>query len=462
MKRDLPKYPEYKSSEIAWIGSIPKNWSLYRLKFCADIIDCKNRTPEVIPDAKYLVVRTTNVKNGKLILDDAHYTDENNFEEWTKRGVPPPGSVLFTREAPAGEVCLVPENLPLCLGQRMMNFIPRKNLFSRFALYSFQSKGVAQFIEASSDGSTVSHLRVRQVYDFPICVPPIDEQFAIIKFLDRETAKIDRLIEVRRKQIEQLQEQRTAVIHHAVTKGLDPNARMKPSGMEWLEDVPVHWQVLRLKFAAQINPSKTASGYDSSSLDEVIFLPMECIGTDGTIDESNRAKICDLWKGFTYFAKGDVLVAKITPCFENGKGALVSDLATDIGFGTTELHVLRVGNQIDPRFLFSITSSYRFRGIGERFMTGAAGQQRVSEQFIADFPIALPPAEEQKAIVAHIERETKKIDALIDKYRRETALLEEYRAALISHAVTGKIDVRGVVATAEGEVSLAPVGAECL
>lgn len=449
MKVELKAYPAYKPSGVEWIGDVPQPWAVQKLKTTSRIVDCKNRTPEVLDDGQYAVIRTSNVRDGKLVFANLHRTDEANFLIWTQRGVPPPGSVLFTREAPAGEVCLVPPELDLCLGQRMMNIIPKDPIFSKFLLYYFQSLGVKQCIAATGDGSTVSHLRVGQVYDFQTVLPTLDAQRAIVAFLDRDTAKIDRLMEVRRKQVERLQEQRAAVIHHAVTKGLDPHAEMKPSGHPWLEEIPTHWTTCRLKFISTLNPSKSTSGYFPTDVEKVVFLPMECVTADGKVDQTNRGRVCDLWKGFTYFAKGDVVVAKITPCFENGKGALVSDLETEIGFGTTEFHVIRASSKLVGEFLYLITASHWFRGIGERFMSGAAGQQRIPQQFIADFSIALPPLQEQGAIVEHVRRETAKLDTLITKYRRELELLAEYRASLISHAVTGKIDVRGIVSAEE-------------
>lgn len=214
----------------------------------------------------------------------------------------------------------------------------------------------------------------------------------------------------------------------------------QPAVSEWIGVIPAHWKTYRLKFIAKLNPSKGASGYKAADTEKVVFLPMECVSTAGAVDQSNRERICDLWKGFTYFAKGDVVIAKITPCFENGKGALLSDLETDIGFGTTEFHVVRANLKITAKFLYLITASQTFRGIGERFMIGAAGQQRVSQQFIADFPIALPPMAEQRAILAFLDRETAKIDRLMAVRQKQVECLQEQRTAIIHHAVTKGLD----------------------
>jgi len=179
-------------------------------------------------------------------------------------------------------------------------------------------------LKSVQTGALHPHLNCTKIRDIYLPIPPLEDQRAILTFLDRETAKIDRLMEVRRKQVERLQEQRTAVIDYAVTRGLDAHAKTKPAGHPWLEEIPAHWEAIRLKFTSMINPCKADSGFTALAVDKVVFLPMECVSADGQVDQSNRERICDLWKGFTYFARGDVLVAKITPCFENGKGALVA------------------------------------------------------------------------------------------------------------------------------------------
>src|SRR5690606_16181518 len=147
-----------KDPGIEWLGAIPAHWKISKLKFESKIVDCKNRTPEYFPNGEYLVVRTSNVRNGELLTEPALHTDQENFEEWTKRGIPPAGSILFTREAPAGAVCLVPAEIKLCLGQRMMNFIIDDHAMTEFILYFLMSNNFQQYIEAVSSGSTVTHL----------------------------------------------------------------------------------------------------------------------------------------------------------------------------------------------------------------------------------------------------------------------------------------------------------------
>jgi type I restriction enzyme, S subunit len=210
----------------------------------------------------------------------------------------------------------------------------------------------------------------------------------------------------------------------------------KPSGVAWLGDVPAHWELKRLRFIAQLNPSKSeVAELDKST--EVSFLPMECIGEDGSIVLEQTRMISQVETGYTFFKDGDVTIAKITPCFENGKGAVMQGLLESIGFGTTELVVVRpIVNHSTSHFLHYLFVSPFFRKTGEGAMYGAGGQKRISDDFVRNFATAVPPVEEQTTIAQFLDFETGKIDALIAEQERLIALLAEKRQATISHAVT--------------------------
>jgi len=214
----------------------------------------------------------------------------------------------------------------------------------------------------------------------------------------------------------------------------------KPSGIEWLGLVPETWSIKRLRFAAQINPSK--SEIARVPRDTVVsFLPMEAISDDGALDLERTRRIGEVETGYTYFREGDVTVAKITPCFENGKGAVMRELVGGIGFGTTELTVARPRQgQTSATYLHWLFNSALFRSLGEASMYGAGGQKRVPDDFFRDFAISFPPLDEQTIIVAFLNRETAKIDALVAEQEKLISLLKEKRQALISHAVTKGLD----------------------
>lgn len=208
----------------------------------------------------------------------------------------------------------------------------------------------------------------------------------------------------------------------------------KPSGIEWFGEIPEHWEFRRLKFVVAVNPSKSEVSHLPGWI-EVSFLPMERVG-NGTLDLSVAKPLAAIKQGFTYFRDGDVVVAKITPSFENGKGALASGLQNGIGFGTTELHVIRASKAIDRQYLYYMTLTHQFRGMGETQMFGTAGQKRVPDRFINDFPTPLPPLTEQRVIVAFLDHEITRMDTLITQKSDLIKLLDKKRTSIISHAVT--------------------------
>jgi len=191
---------------------------------------------------------------------------------------------------------------------------------------------------------------------------------------------------------------------------------------------------------AELNPSKS----EVSSLapnTEVSFLPMEAIGEDGSHQLDQVRLLSDVLTGYTFFKDGDVAIAKITPCFENGKGAVMRNLRNGIGFGTTELIVARPrAAATTSSFLHWLFSSHAFRQAGEAFMYGAGGQKRVPYDFVRNFATAFPPLPEQHQVVAFLDRETAKIDALVEEQKRLIELLKEKRQAVISQAVTKGLD----------------------
>lgn len=214
----------------------------------------------------------------------------------------------------------------------------------------------------------------------------------------------------------------------------------KDSGIEWLGAVPEHWAVKRLKFAAALNPAVRLDLLDNQDRD-VSFLPMEAIGEDGTLNFEQTRPVRDVRNGYSYFEDGDVAFAKVTPCFENGKGALMQGLLDSAGFGTTELTVLRPNTKTtDARYLHYVVQSTRFRALGVGAMTGAGGLKRVPDEFTRNFPTALPDRIEQEFIASHLDRETSRIDALVEKKTCFIELLHEKRQALITHAVTKGLD----------------------
>lgn len=213
------------------------------------------------------------------------------------------------------------------------------------------------------------------------------------------------------------------------------HSEYKPSDAHWLDGLPKMWNQIRGRFVMAVNPpARRACALDDA--DEVSFVPMEAVGEYGGLDLERTKPLDEIGSGYTAFEDDDVVIAKITPCFENGKGAIASGLKNGVGFGTTELHVLRAGRHLDKQFLFYLTISHMFRMLGESEMYGAGGQKRVPPEFAKDFRIPLPPLDEQQTIARFLDAKTAQIDALVAKKRQLIATLKEKRQALIARTVT--------------------------
>lgn len=221
-----------KDSGVEWLGEVPEHWGVSRLKFECEVVDCRNKTPEYFENGEYFVVRTTNVKKQKLNFNGALYTDKKNFDIWTQRGVPPSGSILFTREAPTGEVCLVPENLKFCMGQRMMNFISNSQAYTNYLFDYLISDCLDRYINSVSHGSTVSHLRVEQVENIPVPVPPENELIEIHEHIAKLKDQYDAIESNALKAIDLMKERRTALISAAVTGKIDVRNWQAPVNQE--------------------------------------------------------------------------------------------------------------------------------------------------------------------------------------------------------------------------------------
>lgn len=202
-----------------YVPRLPRDWRLMRLRHVVEqIIDTPHKTAPVVDDKEYLVVRTANVKTGRLVFVDARYTDRASWIEWNRRGEPRPGDVMFTREAPAGEACVVPAGVPLCIGQRMVLFrVNPAVACGEWIVHSIYSGPAQRFIEELSNATTVAHLNMSDIHDIPIAVPDKDEQQRILAQVRTEVRRHEEAVSKLNEQITLLAERRKALITAVVT-----------------------------------------------------------------------------------------------------------------------------------------------------------------------------------------------------------------------------------------------------
>lgn len=436
----LQRYENYRESGERWLGVVPAHWLIHRLK---NLFEIRKR---IVGEEGHQVLSIT--QRG-IKVKDIESNDGQLSTDYSKYQVVHPGDFAMNHmDLLTGFVDI--SNYAGVTSPDYRVFGVRDNVLCepRYFLYLLQNGYRQKIFYAFGQGASEFgrwRFPTDQFNDFRFPCPPPDEQTAIATFLDRETTKIDALISEQEKLIALLAEKRQATISHAVTRGLNPNAPMKDSGLAWLGKVPEHWEMKRLRFVAELNPSKSEiAHYDRATL--VSFLPMEAIGDDGSLSLERLRPIAEVETGYTYFRDGDVTLAKITPCFENGKGALMQGLHGGIGFGTTELIVARpMKREVTGELLNWIFRSPNFRQQAESSMYGAGGQKRVPDDFVRDFVWAFPSPDEQVVISKFLDGETQKLDQLDIESRRAIMLLKERRSALIAAAVTGQIDVRGLV-----------------
>ncbi len=446
----LRPYPQYKESGVPWLGSIPAHWETTKLKRVSQVQSgvTLGKSYNNSPLTEYPYLRVANVQNGFLNLKHVKTMAVPENEVTSSRLLP--GDVVVTEGGDIdklGRGAIWNGEIENCLHQNHIFAIrPTKNRLSpSFLARTLESHhGRSYFYLTAKRTTNLAATNQTTLGLLPLFLPTVDEQTQIARFLDWKATQINKFIRNKRRLIELLKEQKQNVINQAVTRGLNPRVKLKPSGVEWIGDIPEHWKATKLKRVVSFNPSKSETRANPADEEKVVFLPMENISVNGDIDCSEKRTLSEVWNGFTYFRRGDVVVAKITPCFENGKGAYLKGLESNFGFGTTELIVLRPSKAIDGVFLRFLTSNKQFLLLGEQYMTGAAGQQRIPSDFVKNHPIGLPPIDEQLEILEHIQEKSTEIDQAITRAQREIELMREYRARLISDVVTGQVDVRGI------------------
>lgn len=442
------QYAEYKDSGVEWLEEIPSHWELSKLRYMfsfgrgltitkADLLDTG------VPCVSYGEVHS---KYGFEIDPKKHYLKcvDEGYLQSSPYALLTKGDLLFADtsediEGSGNFTQLISDDLVFA-GYHTVIARPFDRQCSRFYAYLMDSKEIRTQIRHMVKGVKVFSITQAILKGVEIWLPSLDERETIANFLDHETAQIDTLIEKQQTLIQLLKEKRQAVISHAVTKGLNPDAPMKDSGVEWLGEVPEHWDITRIKYVAELTPSK--AGIALSLEKRCSFVPMEKLKLDTlTLDETKKIK--DVYQGYTYFEDGDVLIAKVTPCFENQNMAIAANLVNGIGFGSSEIYVLRTEAEGLNQFLLYRLQESVFMQLGAGAMTGAGGLRRVPSDFINNFQFALPPIVEQQEIVEHIEKMKSKFNDLVESAEQAIQLMQERRTALISAAVTGKIDVRG-------------------
>tara|TARA_R110000851_G_C13101874_1_gene568651 strand:+ start:14816 stop:16177 length:1362 start_codon:yes stop_codon:yes gene_type:complete len=439
--RKYKAYPEYKDSGVDWFDKIPSHWRVAGFKkHIASIVDYRGKTPLKTDDG-VLLVTARNIKNGKLDYNlSQEYIASDDYDDVMSRGKPEIGHVLFTTEAPLGEVANI-DRTDIALAQRIIKFDGLENELNNYYLkYLIISKEFQQSLNLFASGSTVKGIKAERFVYLRNLLPSYEEQQTIANFLDHETAKIDTLIAKQEKLIELLKEKRQAVISHSVTKGLNPDTPMQDSGVVWLGEVPAHWSVSKLKYLVN---EPLLYGANEAALDadksQPRFVRITDVHSDGSLrNETFRSLPIDVALPYM-LSDGDILLARSGGTV--GKSFLYRNSWGKCCFAGYLIKASIDENKISADWVYLNTLT-NFYWDWIKSTQIQATIQNVSAEKYNSFSVAVPPKEEVQSILLYLEEQIKRFDNLTEKSLLAVGLIKERKKALISAAVTGKIDVR--------------------
>ncbi|MCC5835435.1 MAG: restriction endonuclease subunit S [Opitutales bacterium] len=438
-------YPDYNASGEEWLGFVPSHWKVIQIKHLSQVK--RGASPRPIDDAKYFD------ENGEYAWTRiADVTASNVYLTHCPQRLSALGSSLSVKLEPqelflsiagtVGKPCIT--KIKACIHDGFVYF-PELKVPIKFLFYVFAGeqayKGLGKF-------GTQLNLNTDTVGEIRVGYPEINEMERIAKFLDHETAKIDRLIEKQRELIALLKEKRQAVISHAVTKGLNPQAKMKDSGVEWLGEVPEHWEVCKLKHVIQaLESGVSVNAADTpAEPDEIGVLKTSCVYTRSfRVQENKTVFIEERNRVQCRIRRGAIIISRMNTPDLVGASALVEVDQSNIYLPDRLWQtIFRDEIDIDPCYLAYYMTIEGFRNQISLAAEGASkSMQNIAKEDYLSIALLLPDLEEQTAITGHLATELKSIDKLVEYVEETITLLQERRTALISAAVTGKIDVRG-------------------
>jgi len=435
----MNRYSSYKDSGVEWLGDIPEHWEVKKLKFLGNSIGGLTYSPnDVVGDTTKgkLVLRSSNIQNGKLSLLDNVYVNLEVSKKLTLKK----GDILICSRN--GSKHLIGKNI--CIDERTEGetFGAFMMIF-RSANYQFLNHFFNSPIFTSQSGlfltATINQLTSGTLNNFYIAIPPsIAEQTAIANYLDKKTAIVDTLIASKVQKINLLKENRTALINHVITKGLNPNVKLKDSGVEWIGEIPEHWEVGKLNFYCERigDGLHSTPNYDDNG--DFFFINGNNIKNRKIIFSDNTRKVNkeEFDKYFIKLSTKQTLLLSINGTI--GNLSYYNDEKVILGKSVCYINLKTNNLKIDFLYWFlycnSIQKYFQFELTGTTIFN-------LSLNTIRKCPLVIPIIQEQQQIVEYLNTHTQEIDELISLEEKKIVTLKEYRQALISEVVTGKIKV---------------------
>ncbi|SEQ70430.1 restriction endonuclease subunit S [Giesbergeria anulus] len=436
---NYPAYRKYKQTRCAWLKEIPEHWDFKRLKNVATHND-ETLDERADPDLeiKYVDISSVSLVNGIEKIEAMPFEKSPSRARRKVKDGDIIVSTVRTYLKAIAPVCEPPENMVVSTGFAVVR--PKENLFSGFAGYLLQSNGFVGDVVANSVGVSYPAINASDLARIPVIEPPLEEQKAIARFLDFKTAQIDALIAKKKALLDKLAEKRTALISHAVTKGLDSSVPMKDSKAAWLGHIPRHWEAKRLKFVIS-EPLKYGANEAAELTDPELprYIRITDVNDDGSLREDTFRSLPQEIADDYLLSDGDILLARSGATV--GKSFIYKPswgMAAYAGY----LIRARMSDAMNPDFAYLfLQSSCYWQWLSSVFIQATI--QNVSAEKYANLVIPVPPINEQLSIVSRLLVQLKSIDVQRERVGLVIDRLIEYRSALITNAVTGKIDVRG-------------------
>ena len=446
----FPRYTEYEDSCIDWLGEVPRHWEVKRVRHLTNKIKAgpfgSSLTKDVYVESGYRVYGQEQVIPNDFTIGD-YYISQEKYDELSQFSVSP-GDVLISCVGTFGKIAIVPDDAePGIINPRLLRLRCNSYIKAPYFLEVLASQVTFEQFSVLSRGGTMDVINSGTLGKVVVPVPPRVEQTAIASFLDAETSKIDALVAEQRRLIELLKEKRQAVISHAVTKGLNPDTPMKPSGIQWLGDVPEHWEVRRVKHSIETMEQGWSPQCDIEPVQHAEqwgVLKVGCVNYGKFNEQENKALPSELTpKPELGIKKGDLFISRAHTIELVGSAAVAENDYANLML-CDKLYRLRMNsNRLLPEFLCFFLSCEFARKPIELGATGASpSMKNIAQSVITELWFATPGVEEQRGIIGAIDRRRSKLNDLMMKAEAAIELLQERRTALISAAVTGKIDVR--------------------
>lgn len=431
----MKKYDSYKDSGVEWIGEIPNHWELINLQLTAKTNDKYSLTGGPFgSDLKFedytpkgvRIIQLQNIGVGQFNDDYKIYTSEEKANQLHSCNIYPNEIIIAKMADPVARACFLPssDSRYLMASDGIRLSIDEEKFDNRFILYSINSNYFKFQAELNSTGSTRLRIGLNTLKKLKILSASKDEQTDIANFLDHKTAQIDELIAKKERLIQLLEEERTVIINQAVTKGLDSTVPMKDSGVEWLGEIPEHWEVKKLKYVFDnLNSTRVPlSSEERGRMDSRVY---DYYGASGIIDKvenylfdgeniligEDGANLLTRSKRLAFIASGKYWV--------NNHAHIIKPKSGNINYFCELLELID----------YSV------------WVTGSA-QPKLTQEALMNIQLIEPPIEEQNQIATYINEKLTQIETITQRYRQEIELINEYKTALISEVVTGKVDVR--------------------